>query len=156
MHVQLIWHIQVDDNLKATSNYRWRRCVTSLCLSTITYPKCLIPTSKQEGKKYFSSSAPSLSPMRSNFNPDSSVETTHILLFCAQRGLCSLPDTTCSGTGQPMYNLVLGWGLITVPKSTESNEQFESSRQHLNTNRGSEWWIKHVLYQIYFFQTNRG
>lgn len=78
-------------------------------------------------------------------------------IFCCSvlsEGCAASP--TCSGTGQPMYNLVLGWGLITVPKNTESNEQFESSRQHLNTNRGSEWWIKHVLYQIYFFQTNRG
>lgn len=49
VHVQLIWHIQVDDNLKPVSTYQWRRYVTSLCLSKIICPKCLI-TSKQEEK----------------------------------------------------------------------------------------------------------
>lgn len=53
---------------------------------------------------------------------------------------------------QPIYSVLLGWGLKTIPNKPESNRKFIcSSQQHLNIKCGSEWWIKHVLYQTFFF-----
>lgn len=57
---------------------------------------------------------------------------------------------------QPIYSVLLGWRLITIPKTESSRQFISSSSQHLNTNCGSEWWIKHVLYQIFFFSYQQG
>lgn len=157
MQVQLIWHIQVDDNLKAASNYQWRY-IWLLCAFLQSYAlsvSFLLPSRK---KKYFSSSASSLSPMRNNSNPESSQFQARInaALYSASTALSSQQEML-RDSRQPAHRALLGWGLITIPNKTESNRQFiSSSRQHLNTNCGSEWWIKHVLYQIFFLHTNGG
>lgn len=55
---------------------------------------------------------------------------------------------------QPIYSILLSWGLITMSIKTEINRQFIcSSQPHLNTNHGFEWWIKYILYQILFIPT---
>lgn len=50
MHVQLIWHIQVDDNLKAASNYQWRHIWLLCAFLQSCALSASIPTSKQEEK----------------------------------------------------------------------------------------------------------